>query len=129
MKYHIPILLLVFLFCVSSTTQAAFVIRSKTAHVVAVPASNTANTGMELSGTTHTAAPPRGRGSGVGAMKTFLLGWFSIFPVLGLIPAFFAYKLGIKNIGRIRKHRGFAIAGMILATIGVVFTILILTVA
>ncbi len=72
---------------------------------------------------------PRGRGNGKGSMKAFLFGWISIFPFLCILTAPFAFKNGIKNMGRIRKGHGFAIAGMILALIGIAFTIAILLVA
>ena len=69
---------------------------------------------------------PRGRGNGRQAIKSFYLGWFSIFPFLGLLCVPFAYILGFKNLGRKRKGRGFAIAGIVMATIGLAFSLAII---
>jgi hypothetical protein len=68
---------------------------------------------------------PRGRNSR-GADKAFLLAMFSIFPVLGLVALPFVFYHGSRNMGGIRKHKGYAIAAMVLGVFSLVFSILIL---
>jgi|GEM_PF-6884479 len=72
-------------------------------------------------------APPPRRGNGRDAMKSFMFGCIGFIPLLGTIFVPFAFLKGMKNRYRSRKGHGFAIAGMILATIGLALTILILT--
>ncbi len=127
MKYLLPFLLLVLLLCIHPSSHAAFVTSLKTVNNSILAASSAKPEQNATLISVHDSLP-RGRGNGKDAMMAFMLGCLSIFPVLGVIPAIFAYKKGFKNLGRIRKYRGLAIAGIILATIGVAFTILILTV-
>ncbi len=69
---------------------------------------------------------PRGRGNGRKATTAFVFGWFCLFPFLSLILGPFVYIYGIRNMNRQRKCHGFAIAGMILATVGLIVTIAVL---
>ncbi len=133
-------LLIVFLICLVPNVHGAFFTRQHL--TVQIPAVNNlpaSQAGLSSSvsesvavadvATSDFTALPRGRGNGRGSMKAFMLGWFCIIPVVALILAPFAFKNGIRNMGRKRKKRGLAIAGMVMATLGVAFTIAILIVA
>ena len=130
MKFIVPALLFVFIFCINPVSRAAFPVELKTEQAVSPSKSSVVNTTesqSDLRAHDVVSSLPRGRGNGSDAIKAFMFGFFAFIPFLGLPFMYSAYRKGIKNLGRIRKFRGFAIAGLVLATLGIVFTILILT--
>ena len=130
MRLIVPALLFVFMFCTNPLSRAAFPVELKTEQAVSPSQSTVANATARqtnIQASDVVSSLPRGRGNGSDAIKAFMFGFFAFIPFLGLPFMYSAYRKGIKNLGRIRKYRGFAIAGLVLATLGIVFTILILT--
>jgi hypothetical protein len=129
MKYYISIAILALsLFCVSPVS-AAYKFKTKQAQTLISSEGSSAMGNLSVvSGAkmTSTSVMPRGRGTGKAAVQSLLFGWLSIFPILGLAFAAIAYYKGYGNTARIRKGHGYAIAGITLATIGVIFSVLIL---
>ncbi len=124
------------LLCFIPSSRAALVAKSKQSYRYSIltqtsdapqmaltPASENNAVGVSAS---LSAELPRGRGNGKQALISFFFGFASIIPLFSLIFAPFAYINGFKNTGRIRKRRGFAIAGIILATIGLIFTAIVI---
>ena len=111
MKNRLVVGLLLFFLIYSGGAVVAAMLTTKAASI-----SEVASYGM-----------PRGRGDGRGAMKAFWWGFFAIIPFLAFLAAPFAYYHGIRNVGRIRKLKGAAMVGILLATFGLLFTIAILT--
>ena len=133
------LLLTLLLFCNYSNTQAAYRIKKQAAaNFQSFTSTQTAseNAVASISNTSRVydlqserIALPRGRGNGRDALKSCIFGGMAIIPFLGLIFAPFAYIKGIRNMRKKRKYRGFAIAGVIMATIGIALTVLILLAA
>ena len=69
---------------------------------------------------------PRGRGNGREAMISFFCGFGSLIPFASLALAPFALVYGIRNTGKKRKRRGYAIAGIIMASIGFIVTAILI---
>lgn len=135
MQYRLfSILFILILSLTSPASRAAFVARSAN---TTIAASSTAVANVsEHSGSAsarfinrklgHSALMPRGQGTGREAVMSCYFGLFCIFPFLCVIFAPLAYLKGIKNMRKRRRGRGFAIAGVAMATLGIAFTLLIL---
>ena len=123
------------LFCTIPNVRGAFYVKREckleksgiTVFAAKTSISNSKVTSAAYSGTSENIALPRGRGNGKGARNSFIFGLGAMFvPILGLAAVPFAYINGFRNTGRMRKGRGFAIAGIIMATFGIVISIAIL---